>query len=333
MLTWCNQILARAADEQELLKRVCEAIVGHGGYQFAWIGFAERDAASSVRPVAASGVDSAYLERVEISWADTPAGRGPTGRAIRDRSVAICRDISTDEAFAPWRAHARRYGYASSIALPLMLDGDCVGALNIYSALPSAFDAAEVELLRELANDVSFGLQALRTRERHFRAEEQLGRFRRLVDRTADMIYVVDATTGAVLDANETVSRQLGYSREELLRMQLKDFSITAGLQPWPTQVARARAHGSFVVEGEHRCKDGRVLPVQISLSYAEQDHTPYLISVTRDMTEQQAQRKLIDRMARMLRMQSAIASAVLRIRDRHELLRESCRLATQLGR
>jgi diguanylate cyclase (GGDEF)-like protein len=86
------------------------------------------------------------------------------------------------------------------------------------------------------------------------------------------------------------------------------------------------------VVEGWHRSKDGSALPVQISLSYAEQDHTSYLISVTRDITEQKRQQEVIERLARMLRMQSAISSAVLRIRDRDELLREACRLATHLG-
>lgn len=184
-----------------------------------------------------------------------------------------------------------------------------------------------------LENDVTtqhLAEEAMRGSE--VRARSQLSLFRELLDRTADMIYVVDAQTGLVLDANDAVSRQLGYTRHELLRMKLTDFSLCAAKYSWEQQVVYARAAGSFVVEGRHRRKDGSTLPVQISLSYVEQNEARYLISVTRDVTVQTGQQRLIDRMSRVLRMQSAVSSAVLRIRDRDELLQEICRVATQLA-
>ena len=332
MLSSCIQVVLRIDDETELLRQICGILVTEGGYRFAWVGIAESGAARRVLPVAWAGIDRAYLDQLHITCDDTPTGHGPTGRAILRQSVQICRDIVTDTAFNPWRDRALSLGYVCSAALPIVVDGRCIGALNIYSDRPKAFDDAEMELLTELTNDVAYGVGAMRTRVKHQRAQSQLQMFRRLLDRTDDMIYVVDAASGRVLDANEAVSRQLGYTREELLRMSLTDFSMTAGSRPWAERLAQIESAGSLVLEGEHRRKNGTAFPVEVSLSYVVQDHTRYLVSVTRDVSAHMRQQALIAHMGRVLRMQSAISAAVLRIQNRDELMQEACRLATQLG-
>ena len=49
-ISTCNQVLVRAENEPDLLKKVCEALVRVGGYRLAWVGFAEHDAGKYVRP-------------------------------------------------------------------------------------------------------------------------------------------------------------------------------------------------------------------------------------------------------------------------------------------
>src|SRR5206468_1988057 len=83
-------------------------------------------------------------------------------------------DEPHDPDFAPWRAEALRRGYASVIGIPLMSGAEVLGALAIYAADPDAFDENEVQLLRELADDLSYGIDALRTRAACQRAEESL---------------------------------------------------------------------------------------------------------------------------------------------------------------
>jgi len=87
-----------------------------------------------------------------------------------------------------------------------------------------------------------------------------------------------------------------------------------------------------MVVENLYRTKSGRTFPVEFSLRYIEHGGSAYITGVTRDMTERRRQRAQIDRLTRILRMQSGINSAVLRIQDRDELLQEACRLATDVG-
>ena len=54
-LSACNQALAQAGSEQELLDEISDVIVRMGAYRFVWIGYAEPDEAKTVRPVARAG--------------------------------------------------------------------------------------------------------------------------------------------------------------------------------------------------------------------------------------------------------------------------------------
>jgi sigma-B regulation protein RsbU (phosphoserine phosphatase) len=172
-----NQALVRATDESALLQQICELIVTEAGHRLSWVGYAEQDATRTVRVVAQAGFDDGYLKVANISWADTERGRGPTGTCIRTGEVQIAKDMATDPRLAPWRAEALKRGYASSIAIPLVAEGTSFGALTIYSAESGAFGEEEVRLLRELANDLAFGIVSLRTQaERRMAETEKIAR-------------------------------------------------------------------------------------------------------------------------------------------------------------
>jgi signal transduction histidine kinase len=174
MLSECNQAVVRIESEWDLLHQICRDVVEVGGYRLAWVGFAEQDEAKTVRPVAQRGFEDGYLDTLNITWADTERGRGPTGTAIRTKKPSIAKNIMTDPRFAPWRAAATKRGYTSSVALPLIAEGRVFGALNIYAGEPDAFDADELNLLSNLANDLSYGITALRARADIKRSREQL---------------------------------------------------------------------------------------------------------------------------------------------------------------
>jgi PAS domain S-box-containing protein len=190
VLSDCVQAIVRAKQEPELLQRVCSIIVQVGGYRLAWVGFARHDKARTVYPVAQSGFEEGYLETLNITWSDTERGRGPTGTAIRTGRPCIARDILNDPSFAPWRVEATKRGYASSIALPLLAQGQAFGTLNIYAPEPDAFGIEEVQLLTDLADNLAYGILALRTRAERERAEEALRQAKEVAEearRTAEV--------------------------------------------------------------------------------------------------------------------------------------------------
>ena len=191
-LSSCNHALVRASNELEWIGQLCRLIVEEAGYRLCWVGRSEHDEAKTVRPIAHAGFDEGYLEGAHISWADTERGRGPTGRCIRTGKVVLSNNIATDPLLAPWRAEALRRGYASSIAIPVVVDGQSFGALTIYAAEPDAFADAEEALLTELADDLAYGIAALRARAERNKALEELRALnadleQRVARRTADL--------------------------------------------------------------------------------------------------------------------------------------------------
>jgi len=174
ILSSSNQALVRAQNESQLPQEVCRILVEEGGYRFAWIGLAEHDAEKSLRPVAYAGIEEGYLEAVKLTWADTTLGRGPAGVAVRTGQPCACQNTLDDPMFAPWREDAVRRGYASVCSLPIVFEDNSIAVLNVYSPVPDAFDAAEAKLLAELVDDLTFGMQALRTRGERRRAAEAL---------------------------------------------------------------------------------------------------------------------------------------------------------------
>ncbi|WP_423681728.1 bifunctional diguanylate cyclase/phosphodiesterase [Undibacterium sp. WLHG33] len=174
LLSDCNMALVRAEDEHTLLNEISRLCVESGGYLMAWVGYAEYDDARTVKPVARSGYENGYLDGITISWGDNAFGSGPVGSAIRNGLPTTIQNVLTDDRMQPWRSAAMQRGYQSSIGLPLIHNEHTIGALTLYSSEASAFDAEEIRLLMELANDLAFGIINLRTRAAHAEAKLKL---------------------------------------------------------------------------------------------------------------------------------------------------------------
>ncbi|MBF0496163.1 MAG: response regulator [Deltaproteobacteria bacterium] len=263
-----NQTVIHATEETALLQEICRIVVEIGGYLLAWVGFVEQDDAKGIRPMAASGLDISYLDTVNLTWADTERGRGPTGRAIRSGRPQIASDIRTDPDFSPWREEAIRRGYGSSVVLPLY-DGDqVVGALMIYASKPDAFHPKEVELLMELAHDLAFGISSLRARadrklaEKALRESEQ--RYRRIVDTTNEGILALDEKV-RITFANPRMAEMLDFQMAEMLGRDFASFILEEELPDHARKMEARRQGLAEQYERRFLCKNGQVVWTLVS--------------------------------------------------------------------
>lgn len=177
LLNESNTLVLAAEDERTLLGEICRLLVEQGGYQMAWVGFAVHDEAKTVAPLAAAGVELENLAALRVNWSDDSPDQDPTGMAIRTGSTRVIQDIPENPAAMPAGEAPEQSGCRSSIALPIVLDGQVVGALSIYASEPASFRPEEISLLERLAGNLSLGMERIRNRNRLAAAVKQLQAF------------------------------------------------------------------------------------------------------------------------------------------------------------
>jgi two-component system cell cycle sensor histidine kinase/response regulator CckA len=288
----CKQAIARADTETAMLKDICQAIVQAGGYKFAWVGFAMDDDYKSVELMALSGADESYVRGFQVTWADTERGRGPTGTAIRTGRPNVSRNFQMDSRIGPWRDAADQRGIQACVALPLRRDERVFGALSIYAGEREAFEAEEISLLAELADDLVNGLQAQRARADRLNSEEALrlseDRFRSAMFHSPIGMGLADPG-GQWIEVNPAFCRIVGYTREEMLRTNFK--AMTHPEDRHAGQEAVQRMLDGKVVsyqrEKRYTHKDGRPVWVQLNFSLiSNADGTPRnFVSQVQDIT------------------------------------------------
>lgn len=174
-LSACSRVVIRAADEIELLDEICRTMVTAGGYTHSWVGYAREDARKSVEPMAKVGFKAGNFGIDNVSWsADQPEGNGVFGMAIRTGKPAVIRDALNSPAMAVWHDAAILYNYNSLLGLPIMVEGKIIGAIGFYSSEADRFDPQEIQLLSEVASDLSYGISVIRLRKERDEAQTQL---------------------------------------------------------------------------------------------------------------------------------------------------------------
>jgi diguanylate cyclase (GGDEF)-like protein len=169
-----HRALLRATEEEGLLQTMCRVLVEEGGYLIVWIGYAEQDELKTIRPVAHAGREPEFFRTSRFSW---DVGRpSVSGEAIRSGEPTIGRLLRSDPMLTQWRANAARRGYGAVSAFPLRVGDAIIGCMTLVSADESAFDSTEARLLRELADDLSYGIAHLRMQVRHVEAERTIER-------------------------------------------------------------------------------------------------------------------------------------------------------------
>jgi PAS domain S-box-containing protein len=221
VISHVNRAITEIKDKKKLYEEICRATVKYGNFRMAWIGLVNEET-QTIKPFVHAGFEEGYLSVIKpISVIDLPEGRGPSGSAIREGRHFICSDFETDPLVAPWRFEALRRGYRSSIALPIKQSGKVIGAFTIYAPSPCFFDEPEVELLLEVACDISFAIDTIELEQHHEQTVRELvgseQKYRMLTENMRDVVWIADAQTLRFTYLGPSIEKLLGYKAEELI--------------------------------------------------------------------------------------------------------------------
>ena len=287
----CHKSIVRANDEKSLLHRLCEILVRMGGYRLAWVGYPQTDAGKTVSPVACYGVEKGYTDGIHISWGDNSHGRWPAGVAIRTRQALHCNDIGASSLYSPWINKAEERGFQSSIAIPLNHVDGCIGVLNLYSPERGAFDEITISLLMELADDLTFGITALRTEKAHKEAEQARiaseKRYRMLIETASDAIITADAVEGCILDANKAAEQLIGLPVNRILGMHYSEVFPPSERNYYMEMIEKHLESGRINnVDIYVANRNGRNIPVQVNANLLKVNGMELIQAIARDITE-----------------------------------------------
>ncbi|NMB79681.1 MAG: PAS domain S-box protein [Methanomicrobiales archaeon] len=124
-----------------------------------------------------------------------------------------------------------------------------------------------------------------RTHDELARAKEY---FAAIFDSVNDAIFVHDATTGRIVNVNQTCTRMYGYLREEFLSMDVGDFS--AGIPPYTQEdaigwISRCTNGGPQLFRWLSRRKDGTLFMTEVNMRSARIGSQELVIVTERDIS------------------------------------------------
>lgn len=238
----CNLVLVHASGEAALIDEMCRVLVEVGGYLGAWVGFVQDDAEKTVRPMAYHGQAAGGLDGLHLTWADTAPGGSPWGRAIRTGEGQAYRYPDGTLPDLPWDDKPAGRSGQAILALPLRYDGARLGVLTLHAAGLEAFDAEEVTLNMELADDLAYGISALRTREAH---DQSMMRLQHSMESTitavARMVEMRDPyTTGhqqRVAELAVAIGRAMGLPEQRVYGLHLAGIVHDLGKMRIPAEI------------------------------------------------------------------------------------------------
>lgn len=176
------------------------------------------------------------------------------------------------------------------VALTKKLDRDesQLNADRLERSIRATVEATRsIEDLEHYEQDILAVFHEITSRKRR---ELERERFRNLLDQSGEAIFVIHPASGRFLDVNQTATRVLGYSREDVLELSLNHIEVALPLTPptaWNDWVEGIKnAPDVLYLEGVHRRKDGTRFPVEVSVGLATSDSQELLLLVSRDVTE-----------------------------------------------
>ena len=157
LVSGINSLIVRVNTQDELFAEACRLAVNHGDFTLAWIG-SVNVAAGEIIPVACAGEGSYIANAVQSRQALRCADDRFIDAAIHGRRLQICNDLAGAVSEVLFDAEMLERGCRSLVVLPLVHKGRPVACMILATNHRESLDDAEMRLLGELGEDISFAL-------------------------------------------------------------------------------------------------------------------------------------------------------------------------------
>ena len=288
-----TKMLQRRAEIQSILREIAEAALLSPSLEGLY-----REVHSLVgRFLPSDNFNISFLNeasgQIVTTYLEDPTGlipnRRPVGKYITEYVMRERRAMHvTEEEFQRLcelgEVESRFVEWKESIIAPLRdSQGRVFGAITLLTLQErQVYQPDAIEVLALIAAQISM---AIERKQAEAALQEREAQYRNLFEMESDALFLIDAESSDILEANAAAVAMYGYSREELLSMRVFDLSA----EPEKTGIAMNQVCliGEITVPLRYnRKKDGTIFPVEITATKMLWKGRPVLIPAMRDISE-----------------------------------------------
>jgi PAS domain S-box-containing protein len=222
-LSSCNEVLVRSTDEKCLTQDICNTITSMDYYSSAWVGYVINDDKNLIKLVAISGVEHAAIKKNQrINIKNTSIYD-----VIYSGEVLIEENIDQEKAeeFNIFNDDVINK-FNSFIKLPLIIKNDVIGVIAIFTEHQHNFIKDEVNLLKEMASDMAYGINNLRmTDEKEIISKNLSSSLIQTIEAIAITVEKRDPYTSGhmnhVAQLSSLIAKEMGLSEQQIQGIEL----------------------------------------------------------------------------------------------------------------
>ncbi|QDZ27703.1 EAL domain-containing protein [Noviherbaspirillum sp. UKPF54] len=212
VLSHTNGAIVRIGERDQLLEEICRIAVEYGGFPLARIALLDARG-KRWRWVAQWGKDVSQPECDELIH----AGLTSKVNTAHCATLSICSSRRREDMDSrPICSKARKAGFESHVVLQLRVAERVGGVFSLYAREPDSFDAAQLRLLEEMAEDLSFALSNIEGEAQRRKVEDNLRKLSRAVEQSASAVMITDRH-GVIEYVNPWFTKINGYSADEII--------------------------------------------------------------------------------------------------------------------
>ncbi|WP_235283373.1 GAF domain-containing protein [Methanosarcina sp. 2.H.A.1B.4] len=161
--------------------------------------------------------------------------------------------------------------------------GEVLGVISIYYSEVHRPEKEDLDFMKTNAQLAAIAVE-------HKLAEETLKesehKFRTVFNNINDQLYIREPEGKNYMDVNQAVVKRLGYEKEEILKMEAEEIIPAEYWDSVRENLKKIRSEGSRVYNSGAVCKDGTVVPLEVSARIIDYEGKKTILSVARDITE-----------------------------------------------